>query len=59
MPQMYYTERELAETLKMSIRTIQGWRRKGSKNALPHIKIGKSIRYPVDSVEAFLSSRTI
>lgn len=45
------TERELAERLGLSVRTLQSWRRDG--NGLSYLKIGSAIRYPLAVVEQF------
>jgi hypothetical protein len=45
------TERELAERLGLSVRTLQSWRREG--NGLNYLKIGSAIRYPLSVVEQF------
>jgi hypothetical protein len=47
----HISEKDLATRWSISYRTLQRWRFEGG--ALPHFKIGKSIRYPLKAVECF------
>lgn len=51
----HLTERQLASSLNMSIRTLQGWRLKGEGPAFE--KFGRSVRYAVSTVEAWIAER--
>ena len=48
---IYITEKELAERWSLSNFTLQRWRLDGK--SLPYFKIGKSIRYSLEVIEAF------
>ena len=48
---IYITEKELAERWSISNFTIQQWRLGGK--SLPYFKIGRSIRYSLEVIEAF------
>ena len=48
------TPREVAEYLKVPIRTVWRWCRTGT---LPAVKIGKYWRIPRDELEAFIKTR--
>ncbi|GJL85431.1 MAG: hypothetical protein DHS20C02_12060 [Micavibrio sp.] len=50
------TEVEVAECLSLSRKTLQRWRKSGE--GPPFIRIGRSIRYPADELEAWLTKRT-
>lgn len=45
-------EREAAERLGLSVKTIRGWRTKGGP--LPYIKISKACRYRESDIEALI-----
>lgn len=51
------TEIELAERLGLSVRTLQDWRRAGK--GLSYLKIGKSVRYPLEIIEQFEAASLI
>lgn len=51
MKTKHISEKDLAARWSISYRTIQRWRSDGG--SLPHLKIGKSIRYPLEAVESF------
>ncbi len=53
---IYITEKELAERWSISNFTIQRWRIGGK--SLPYFKIGRSIRYSLDVIEAFEAQNT-
>jgi len=49
----HLTERELAQLLSLSIRTLQDWRRRGC--GPKYLKLGKAVRYPSSEVETFIT----
>jgi Helix-turn-helix domain len=51
----FYSERDLAEVLGVSIKTLQGHRLRGI--GAPWKKIQGSIRYPVEMVDAWLAAQ--
>ncbi|MGB4191890.1 MAG: helix-turn-helix domain-containing protein [Rickettsiales bacterium] len=51
MKTKHISEKDLAARWSLSFRTIQRWRLDGG--SLPHFIIGKSVRYPLEAVEAF------
>ena len=51
------TEKQLADRLGLSIRTLQAWRREG--NGLSYLKIGSAVRYPLSVVELFEAASMI
>ena len=54
--QALLTEPEVADILKMSVRSVRNARITGS---LPHLRIGRLIRYRADDLDAFLSAASI
>jgi hypothetical protein len=46
----FYSERDLAEVLGVSIKTLQGYRLRGSLGP-PWKKFGGSVKYPADQFE--------
>lgn len=46
------TEQQLAKQLQIPVRTIQNQRQTGM--GIPFIKIGKSVRYDTNEIEAFI-----
>jgi hypothetical protein len=48
--QRFFSEREIAETLGLSIKTIQGWRFRRSLGP-PWKRLQGSVRYPADQFE--------
>lgn len=50
------TENEVAEHLRVSPRTVRKYRHNGD---LPHVRLGRSVRYLVDDVNAFISNLTV
>ena len=52
-PEGYITKKELARRLKKTVRTIEHWQRKG---ALPYVKVGQSVLFNWDDVQAHLQS---
>jgi len=48
---MYYTCKEVAEILKLSLETIWDWARTGKLSA---VKIGRSYRIPKETVDQLL-----
>jgi excisionase family DNA binding protein len=54
-PSLLLTEREAAQLLSVSVKTLYLWRRAGT---LPYIAIGASgVRYDRRDLEAFIASR--
>ncbi len=51
MPDEYLTQAELAARWRISPRTLERWRWRGT--GVPFIKVGGSIRYRLQDVEAF------
>ena len=49
------TEKEVAKTLKLSVKTIQRYRLYGGGPQF--IKINKSVRYSVEQIEEYLKPR--
>jgi excisionase family DNA binding protein len=49
------TEEEAAKFLTLSVKTLQAWRSRG--HALPYHKMGRSIRYSIDSLRSFIDSQ--
>jgi excisionase family DNA binding protein len=52
-PEGYITKKELARRLKKTVRTVEHWQRKG---ALPYVKVGQSVLFNWDDVQAHLQS---
>jgi hypothetical protein len=50
-------ERELAGRWSTSIKTLQAWRQQGK--GPKYLKIGRAVRYPIDSIEQFESKSLI
>lgn len=51
-PNRLYNEREAAELLSISHRSLQGWRQRGGGGP-PYIKCGRSIRYRRGDMDAW------
>lgn len=51
----YLNEKELAEWLNLSRRTLQGWRLKGEGPAFE--KFGRSVRYATATIKAWIIER--
>jgi hypothetical protein len=49
------TEKQAAQLLTMSIKTLQAWRCRG--HGIPWVKIGRSIRYDKDALQLFVSQQ--
>ncbi len=51
------TESEVAKILSMSVQSLRNWRcqRKGP----PYLKIGRSVRYPVEDLNRYLQQKKI
>ena len=54
-PRRLLNEREVADWLNLSERTLQGWRLRGEGPAFE--KLGRSVRYSPASVEAWIVER--
>ena len=53
MKTKHISEKELANRWSISYRTLQRWRSEGG--GVPHFKLGKSIRYPLNVIETYES----
>jgi predicted DNA-binding transcriptional regulator AlpA len=49
------TEREEADRLNLSVRTLQAWRTRG--DGPPFVKLGRAVRYNPGVVDAWLATR--
>jgi hypothetical protein len=56
--QSLLTEHELADRLSIAVTALRRQRRIGGENAIPHIKIGRAVRYSWPDVEQYLKSHT-
>jgi hypothetical protein len=56
-PQKLLTEKEVANLCSVSVSTLRNdrWLGKG----MPYVKIGKSVRYDIDSIFAYLEQNKI
>lgn len=52
------TNEEAAAMLGTTVSTLQAWRSTKRYN-LKYVKIGKSVRYRLEDVQAFIESRTV
>lgn len=50
------TENELAEMFKISTRSLRKARQNGS---LPHVRLGRLVRYRVEDVQAFVAGAVV
>lgn len=50
-------ETELAEIYGLSVKTLQGWRHRHI--GPPYLKIGRSVRYDPDAVDAYFAAKTV
>lgn len=55
-PPRLYTEKELATYLHICRRQLYNWRVSG---LIPYVKLGKSVRFRVEDVEAVIAANTI
>jgi len=51
------TEQELAESLRISVKTLQGQR--WMKIGIPYLKIGRSVRYRQEDVDRYLDQSIV
>ena len=57
---MLLTDKEAAEMLRLANhKTLANWRCKGKHKDLEFIRIGRSIRYRVESVRLFMSNHMV
>jgi len=49
-----YSEKEAAEMLNISVKTLQAWRFKG--NGPRYYKLGRCVRYKIEDLEDFLNN---
>jgi excisionase family DNA binding protein len=54
---IYLSDSEVAERLRLSRQAIQKWRQKHV--GPPYIKLGKTVRYDAEELEAWIQSRTV
>lgn len=50
-------EKEAAELLKLSVKTLRKWRSLGI--GIKYVKMGRSIRYRLIDIESFLNASTV
>jgi excisionase family DNA binding protein len=51
------TEQELADLLRVSVKTLQGQR--WQKVGIPYLKIGRAVRYRREDIESYLNQAVI
>jgi excisionase family DNA binding protein len=54
---IYLTENETADRLKLSTRTLQRWRQEG-RQGLPFRRFGGLVRYSLNDIEAWAAQRS-
>lgn len=54
-PSALVDEHQVAARLKLSVRTVRGWRARGQH--LPVVRLGRAVRYVVGDVEAWLGAQ--
>jgi predicted DNA-binding transcriptional regulator AlpA len=54
--EQFLTERQVAGVLGVSPQLLRKWRASGQRD-LPHVKIGRCVRYDPRDVEAFIERR--
>lgn len=52
------TQDEVAEMLRVSPSTLINWRREGTLNGPPFVRVGRLIRYKVAEVQAWLNAQS-
>lgn len=52
------TPEEAAELIKISVATLQKWRSTGENN-IPFVKIGRSARYKVSDLKAYVDRHVV
>lgn len=55
VPALAMTQAQAAEALAISERTLRTWTRQGR---VPHVQMGRMVRYPTDRLLAWLESQT-
>lgn len=55
--QKFLNEKELAKAAGLSVQTLRNYR--SEKKLFPYVKMGRSVRYPVDEVEKILNSKIV
>lgn len=55
--QKFLTEKQLAEAAGLSVQTLRNYR--AEKKLFPYVKMGRSVRYPLDEVEKVLRAKVI
>jgi hypothetical protein len=57
MQNKYFNEYEVAYITGLSVFTLRSWR--SQSRGMPYVKVGASIRYNIDDVEAFMHEHKI
>lgn len=52
-----YTEKEVAEMLRLSVYTVRDWRSRPGQVMLKYIKVGRSVRYEEREILRYLEKR--
>ncbi|MEQ8844405.1 MAG: helix-turn-helix domain-containing protein [Phycisphaerales bacterium] len=55
VPALAMTQAQAAEALAISERTLRTWTRQGR---VPHVQMGRMVRYPTDRLLAWLEAQT-
>ncbi len=53
----YLTEKQVSAFSNIAVQTLRNWRQ--TRKGFPYIKVGRSVRYSVDDVEAFMEARRV
>ena len=56
---VYLTAKEMADYLKINVQTLYRKVREKSPDALPHIRVGGSIRFNKDAVDKWMRENSI
>lgn len=55
---LIYTEKDVADMLKISVRTLRHWRYRGKDLGPRYYKAGRAVRYMGNDINQWLSART-
>jgi len=55
MPNVYLTSKDLEKKYQISRSTVDNWKKEG----LPHIKIGRSVRFDEAEVDKWINTRLV
>ena len=55
MPDVYLTSKDLEKKYQISRSTVDNWKKEG----LPHIKIGRSVRFDEAEVDKWINKRLV